>query len=796
MNAIVKVARDARTKSDVLALEKDLRAAGATRTRYLGDREANWSTLSNAAEPRALVFERDVNMFDGNLECEVSRQHPDLTKLTSPREAAVRLGFVPKGGIVEMTDAERRSAGMKSIITLLDSDDSRRRPTIAFTDKGIGVSRRESPYTILSLEASNKLSKSYLHGVFGKGGNLATMYSDAVIMVMRKQPDLLGPQEKDEVTVVVIRREDRDDVRLPFFRYLVCQTAEDAKGLPWACDAIEAPDFEPGVYVAHINYQADKMGQETWNQEESVYAVAETLLFRPTMPYGLEDRRSGSANRRPEGRGVSILSGLGLRLDKLEVDGGSAPLLRRSAFSNVTVPGVGTARVRWWLFRDRDKRRQYCAKGYVSVFTHDGQVHHSWDQQKFQTLVPKLRRVAERVFVEVDLEEIPRKQRIQILSSIREALRKTQEARKLEDAIARWLEDDADLEEAETEFVREALQTSAQKMSKDFLERLNRAIATKIPSLEILLKKKGKHPRPKPPKPQEDLYPEPTAFTGPAGVTIVPGETHTFYMSVNAVDSFVPSRGAIALDVPAEADVALAVGDLRRGRVQLSLTAGHDAALGTHQGTLALTWLRAAGGGAEMRWPLNVTVLKERPAPTPPDPSKKKDGVGEKQGVKKSIVALVWSSLEKEKDSGWTDETAGDLQELSGAALATYNDELYGHLKDIDTNIPTIVLNKDYMLWRSYQRGSAIKSDAALRLREERYAIAVGTIIANTWARENAIEKLHKTWVDRGGNGDEPHKAMDDSQRRRAASEGARGILVVLPDFDRMASELDEAPVG
>lgn len=796
MNAIVDLALRASTVEDVLALETALRAAGATRTRYLGDREANWSTLSNAAEPKALVFERDVNMFDGIIEREVERQHPDLTKLTCPREAAMRLSLVPNGGIADMTENERRTLGRTAVITLLDSNDPKRRPTVAFRDKGIGVARRESPYTILSLEASNKLSKSYLHGVFGKGGNLATMFSDATVMVMRKQPDLLGPQMKDEVTVVVIRREDRDDVRLPFFRYFVCDTAEDAGGLPWACDATEAAEFEPGVYVAHVNYQADKLGQENWNQDESVYAVAETLLFRPTLPYGLEDRRSPEANRRPLGRGVSILSGLGLRLDRLEVDGDPAPLLRKSAFSKVAVPGVGTARVRWWLFRDRDKRRQFCAKGYVSVFTHDGQVHHSWDQQKLQTVVPKLRRVAERVFVEVDLEEVPRKQRIQILSSIRESLRKTQEARKLEEAIARWLDDDADLEEAETQFVREALQKSAMKMSKDFLERLNRAISTKIPTLEVLLKKKGKHPRPKPPKPQEDLHQVPTAFTGPAGVTILPGETHTFYMSINAVDSFVPDRGAIALDMTADAELTLAVGDLRRGRVQLSLTAGADAALGTHHGTLTLTWLRAGGGMAKIRWMFDVTVVKERTRPVPPFPSKQRNGVGEKPGTKRSIVALVWSKLEDQKDSGWTEETAGDLQQLSGASLAEYSPELYGDLKDVESDIPTIVLNGDYLLWRSYERGSAVKSDAALKLRKERYAIAVGTIIANIWARENTIETAYRAWADRGTNGDEPPKAMDDGQRRRAASEGARGILVVLPDFDRMASELTEVQVG
>jgi hypothetical protein len=804
VNEIVQMALNARTVAHIDQLEQRLRAGGARRIRFLGDRELNWSTLSNAADPKALIFERGTNMWDSLIELEVQRQHPSVAALVSPAAAVRTLFNVPKVGLSEMSGADRQRLGQLARVILLDSDDSRRRPTVAFRDLGIGVTRKEAPYTILSLEASNKLSKAYQHGVFGKGGSLACMFSDATVFVMRKQPEMLAAGEKDEITVAVVRRDDRDDYRLPFFRYLVLDTADDPKGLPWACPASEAPEFEPGVYVAHIGYQADRMGQSTWQQDDSIYAYAETVLLRPTLPFGLADERTPPANQRPEGRGLSILSGLGLRLDQLNAaadlngdDAEKAPLLRRSSFSSVPVHGVGTVRVRWWLFRDLNRRRSYLARGYVTVMTHDGQVHHAWDQQRFQTLVPSRRRVAERIFVEVDLEEVPRKHRIQILSSMREALRKTPEARKLEEAIAQWLENDPDLEEAESKLTREALQQTAQRITKNFLEKLNRAIAAKVPTFELLVDRKGRGPKPRPPKPQEELYPEPTAFTGPVGITVVPGENHVFYMQINAIDGFVPTRGRIEFrDAPADADLALSVGDLRRGRLQLALTAGDEAALGTHQGVLALSWLRSTGGVGELKWPLNVTILAERAEPTPRPPKKKDDsGSAQTGGKKRSVIALVWNRVDTNRASGWTEDTAGDLQRLQGKVLAEMNPELYGELKDVDAEVATIVLNEDFIPWAAYERGSASRGDQAMQNRRDRYGIALGVAIANLWVREDALAKKYAAWQAKGNGAEDPPKPMDEVQRRRAVSEAARGILALLPDFDRLATDALEETV-
>jgi hypothetical protein len=266
-------------------------------------------------------------------------------------------------------------------------------------------------------------------------------------------------------------------------------------------------------------------------------------------------------------------------------------------------------------------------------------------------------------------------------------------------------------------------------------------------------------------------------------------------MSINAENGFVPAKGQIELTGSRlEPDLSLsAVGDLRSGRVQLSITAGETATRGMHQATLVLSWLRASGGGGELSWPLNVTVLSEREVVEAKPPHK--DYGSAKAGKKRSQVALVWHRLEDEKDSGWTTDTAGDLQRMSGEALAAADPELYGELKEVVGDIPTIVLNEDYGLWKGYEGAAMVKGDLACKVRRDRYALAVGVSVANLWVREESISKTHENWLARGNAGDEPPQAMSPEQRRRALSEAARGILTVLPDFDRLAVDAEVAVI-
>jgi hypothetical protein len=525
---LIAQALAARTVTDVEALEKEFeRAVGGAKVRYLGDRQSNWSGLSSGVDPQTVVFERVTNMWDAILEEAAQSVAKEKRNWTSPAEAAHALLQIPMKGPAVMESPARAKLAPKSLIQLLDSDDSVRRPTLAFRDTGIGLAPSEMPRTILAIEGSNKLDKPYLHGVFGKGGSVLCMYSDAAIVITRKQPHLLAEHEQDLVSLAIVRQDDSPDVRLPFFRYLT--RLED--DLPYSIPASEV-DFEPGTYVAHINYQGERLGQQKWEYEESIYAYAETILFRPTLPYQLQDARSGDANTRPENRQKpTTLQGLGQRLDSTTGDAG---LLDASGISRVPVPGVGEVGVRWWLFDNPDRRRRRAAKGYAAVFIRGGQVHHSWSTGRFTQLVEGRRRVAKLIVVEIDTEGLDQQENYRIFSSFRDVVMKSPQAMALERAVADWLSRDADLEDAETQLTIKALGGGDGKISAAFRDRLNRAVRAQVPGLGgagLGMGAGGDRPKPPKPRPQEELYPEPTTFTGPEAIEVLPGQRKSFHSS-------------------------------------------------------------------------------------------------------------------------------------------------------------------------------------------------------------------------------------------------------------------------
>lgn len=774
MDPIVTAALAARTVADTDRLEELIRKAIGDRIRFLGDQEANWSSISSPADATSVVFERGTNIFDALIELEAERRH----EFTCPNPTAAAAAFfgVPKGGVGELSAADRDRLAAMSLIVLHDSDDSRKRPTIAFRDRGTGIAPAEVPLTIMSLQGSNKLRKPYTHGVFGKGGSSADAFSEATIVVTRKQPDLLGPGEEDRITVAVVREDERPDMGLPFYRYLV-----GTDDLPYSVPASAHPGFEPGTYVAHIDYLAGKMGMQNWNNEESIYAYAETILFAPALPYQLQDARSDGANVRPaDRREPSSLSGLGQRLEALKA--GDGTILDRTGWQTVNIPDVGDVRLRWWLFDDRDKRRTRVAKGFTVIFTTNGQIHHAWDDAKLQQLVDNRRRVGRQLFVQVDCDGIELRKRYKVFDSFRAQVRRGPEGRALEDAAAYALANDADLEEYENQLVRQSLQASAQSVSASFRKRLNRALRTKIPGLAPSPKGKGQRP-PKAKQPEE-LYDEPTAMTGPVEVTLVIGERATAYMEINAVDGFVPDIGEIDVKT-AGTKPLVSVGDLRKGRLPLTFATPAGMGAGTIEVEVELTWVRKSGGLGHMTWPITINVVteivREPSTPKPPKGGQEptKDG---------GDVAFLWTAGH---DQGWENSVVGELQDIEGDVLASERD-VYADLKGVKDKIPTIVLNRDFTDWAAYKRTIAKgASEAMLETRHERYGLAVGIIVANLTLEERKITKKHEAWEAKQNGTEEPTRPMTPEQMQRALGEAARGVVALMPDFDALTAELE-----
>jgi hypothetical protein len=762
-DTIVAAALAARTVADVDALEETLRAAGFAAARDLGDLPSNWSAVSSSADPCALLWERATNMWDAIIEmlaCARSEQ-----PWQTPREAVAALTGVSKAP-AEMDPRDRIRLAKLATVSLHDSDDPVNTPTISFRDLGLGLTPGEMPETILNLQKSNKIDKPWLHGVFGKGGSTVDQYADATVFVTRKQPELLAPEEPDMIGVAVVRLVDEANRGLPFFRYLVGAVRQ-----VYAVPASSHPDFEPGTYVAHVNYRADKMGKQNWNNEESIYAFAETILPAPTLPYSLSDERTGDARARPEDRReASSLAGLFGRLGK------GAGLLAKSSWTNIET-GHGTVRLRWWLFEDKDRRRRRAAKGYVVLYTTNGQVHHSWDNQRLQALVPTLRRVGQRILVQIDCDALPLKSRVQLFDTFRTSIRHNDQAKALEAAVAEALSTDPDLQRAESDLVTESMKSSSAEVSAGLLRDLNKHIAVKTAGLAVTPATVDPPPSPPPPVPAEDLYDEPTTFTGPEAVKALVGKRSWAHFSANAVDGFVPDRGRIELvPEPGSPEYAPTVSDLRNGRLRLGLNVPADARVGVYNLDVFLIW-ETDNGPVELPWSIKVDVVADI---RPRDP---KPGTPKPDVAREGMVAFIWSHTAAHADEGWDDLTAGELMQIPGEALAKHS-SVYKPLAGV-ASVPTIVLNSDFKDWSAYQGKVFPKLlDNGQHVRRDRYAVAVGSSLTVLYATERKL--ADSGTADRGE--DPP---MTPAQLRRAGAQIARAALALLPDLDKAIGDLD-----
>ena len=82
----------------------------------------------------------------------------------------------------------------------------KRQPTVEIRDKGIGLTPRLVPLTILSLGAENKINKPYLAGAYGQGGSTALSFSPlGCTITSRRHPDLLDKDDDDLVAATFVR---------------------------------------------------------------------------------------------------------------------------------------------------------------------------------------------------------------------------------------------------------------------------------------------------------------------------------------------------------------------------------------------------------------------------------------------------------------------------------------------------------------------------------------------------------------------------------------------------------------
>ena len=260
---------------------------GALHWRDLGDRPNNAGTVQIASSAASALIERVTNAIDGMIELK-AEQHTGALPV-SPRDAAREWFGIPRNGIGEFTEKERRALA-SNISVILEESGERDRPTVCVTDRGIGQHPADVPATLLSLNENNKVAKPYLQGAYGQGAAATYRFGRYTLILTRRKPSLNGGRE-DLVGWTVVWEDPGDPYvdKLPIYRYLV-----DAAG--------EIPVFKPtllddpswhGVRVTHVAYDLRGYAAAYTQPKNGAWALLHSSLFDPVLPFLVGGNRDG-----------------------------------------------------------------------------------------------------------------------------------------------------------------------------------------------------------------------------------------------------------------------------------------------------------------------------------------------------------------------------------------------------------------------------------------------------------------------------------------------------------------------
>ena len=770
---IVEQALATRTPEEAAAVQGLIASAlGARHERPLGDTWNNQGILTGSgASYDHKALEVVTNMQDAVLEMAAARKYGsrESTPFATPYDAACAL-FVglDRGEKAELATVTVDRAGVGS---------DKKRVTLVMRDLGCGIAVADVPRGIFRVGAKNKDGIDWQQGTFGLGGATTYRNAKAVVLVTRRDPDLLESGQRDLITVAVVQWERQRTTTNAY--YLVSAEWDEsdpsswARALPLSIPAIDFPDFQPGTHLALIAYDTEGFGRRS-GDEKSFDTVLNTRLFRPVLP--IKYRNNITRPDRDE-----ILDGLARRLEDNPSDTGTQ--------GEDTLPfnHDGTTYqlpIRFRLFAkpgDRGQRRNFVAHGHALLITSNGQVHSHWTPQDFK-LQTRLNKLYDRVLVEVQSDALPIELRTELFTADRAQLVRSNVAIRLEKEIAAFLDQWPALFAANKALVREAITgDNNDRPTIAIAEQIARAFRAKGFTLGgVGTRGGGRDTEPPDPTPEEDLYDDPTHLEGPETVEAVLGKVKGIHFKLNAKDGFISRRAApqVTCDHPDIGPSEITVGELRSGRFRVAVAVPDGADLGNYKLEIELDdWSKTSGGlGPRFEWTTKIEIVESvTPRQTVPKPgggkSKGKSGPGGG-----GLVALIWKS---ETDDGvdWTAATVGEIEMVPGSDLADKRPE-YKDLAKIDAEIPTIVLNRTYSPLKSYVQARAVElTDEGKERARERYAVGAGValLVLDAEARKAA---------DKAGK---PH---DEAALDAGKNAAARAVLSVLPAYDQLAREL------
>jgi hypothetical protein len=758
---IIQGALDARTLADAKTVQQLIETdIGARYERPLGDRWNNFGLITSSGSFDHKALEPVTNMQDALLERLAAAKFGDLSRVPykTPEEAAREL----------LVGRSERDVADDVTVTFHEAEPPARttkRVTIGYRDHGCGITPAAVANTIFMIGSSHKSKATWQQGAFGLGGASTFRNADAIILVTRRAPELNEADDRISVAVVMWEAHGKGQTAYYLTTTLWQEPGDTAE--PWSVPASEFPEFEPGAYLALISYGVEGYHRARLGDERSFDTVLNTRLFEPITPVRFTNTLV-RADRNEYLRGLLRRLEDNPRTDRRE---GTDKLPYHIDGVTYHLP------VHFYVFSrpgDAGERRNFIARDHALAFTSNGQVHHHWTPQEFRYKT-RLNKLYDRVFIVVETDELPIEVRTALFTPDRSRLLSSDDALRLEDAVAAFLDAWSELADINGELIREAITRSTSAESAvEVAKQISQALRVRGFALNGGGTGggggggggggKGRKPI--------ELYPDPTMLEGPEKIVAEDDKTKFVQYTLNAVDEFMPARGQLEVrcnhpDINAR---EITVGELHHGRIRVSVVVPPNAQEGTFELAAEVHgWQRAAGGiGAPLKWVSEFEVVDEMP--------KRKSGTakggagGTREG---NLVAVIWSSPAEQAD--WNNGTPGNVEDVPASTLAERPE--YSELAQLGSKpIPTIQLNQEYGPFKTYIGARSRElTDSGVDGAKQRYAIGTGL----------GLLYLNQQLEQRAKRGDPINEEFELDAKQAVA----RSVLTMMPAFDRLVHE-------
>lgn len=443
------------------------------------------------SEPYDAITERITNSMDAMIELNVEL-NPSLKTAKDPRTAIEQIYKIREGNLRYIPPKEVGVLASNINLLFLDGDDVKK-PTIEIMDKGIGQHPDDFSQTLLGLNRDYKVSKFYLIGAFGQGGQTSFANCEYGLIISRKDPKLLQKGQMDEVGWSIVRYRD-PTTETQFYKigyYEYCIEAKTNK-IPIIDPKLLDFAFERGTIIRLISYSLPKGSSDAIQAEGTAWHYLSQSLFDSLLPIRVFEGRKRYENRnRP-------MTGLASRLWK----GGKEKKVKIEINNqyNVNLGQYGEIIINYWCLKPiadpkekinwRDIKKGYVSSNSAIFVTLNGQ-RHGVETSNFLRDKANLTFSYDYIIIQVDCDNLENTAKKTLVTSTRERLKEGPMKDILFEEVANILKNDVNIARFEKERKDAILTATTFKETSNIRKLVGKYIAQndELKELQVMFKR-------------------------------------------------------------------------------------------------------------------------------------------------------------------------------------------------------------------------------------------------------------------------------------------------------------------